>query len=172
MQNKRILDTRESIRVVTNNNFITASGLEDISLKARKLLYIAISQCKKTDTEFYEYHISVKHFADLMDISPTNVYEEADKITNELFKGFIKVDTGKQSRKGMPIFEKYSLFSKCRCDDAMIYFKINPDMTDFLLSLKANFTQPLLNDFLKMNSPYSMEIWHLIQRDRRISVIG
>ena len=51
-------------RTVTSNQFITACGLEGISLKARKLLYIAISQSKKTDTEFYEYEIGVKEFAD------------------------------------------------------------------------------------------------------------
>ena len=50
---KRELNTKENIKTVTSNQFITACGLEGISLKARKLLYIAISQSKKTDTEFY-----------------------------------------------------------------------------------------------------------------------
>ena len=44
---KRELNTKESVRTVTSNQFITACGLEGISLKARKLLYIAISQSKK-----------------------------------------------------------------------------------------------------------------------------
>ena len=70
---KRELDTKESIKTVTSNQFITACGLEGISLKARKLLYIAISQSKKTDTEFYEYEIGVKEFADLMEIDASNV---------------------------------------------------------------------------------------------------
>ena len=88
---KRELDTKESIKTVTSNQFITACGLEGISLKARKLLYIAISQSKKTDTEFYEYEIGVKEFADLMEIDASNVYKEADVLTDELMRGFVKI---------------------------------------------------------------------------------
>ena len=58
MEQKKKADTRKSVRAVTSNNFITAMGIEEMSLKARKLLYIAISQCKKNDQEFFEYQIS------------------------------------------------------------------------------------------------------------------
>ena len=46
MNNLKKIDTRDSIKTVTSNDFITAKGLEKLSLKARKMLYIAISQCK------------------------------------------------------------------------------------------------------------------------------
>ena len=153
-------DTRECLKTVTANSFVTACGLEKISLKARKLLYLAISQCKRTDKQFYEYSISALEFANLMEISASNVYAEADKITDELMHGFIT--QRKESKK--PTFSKYHLFSKCEyTEDANLVFKLNPDMTEFLLELKGNFCQPLLDDFVKMNSPYSMAIWHLIQ---------
>lgn len=64
MKKAKELNTKESVKVVTSNSFIKACGLEDLSLKGRKLLYLAISQCKRTDTEFYEYNISVKSFAE------------------------------------------------------------------------------------------------------------
>ena len=38
-------------------------------------------------------------------------------------------------------------------------------MATFLLELKSNFSQPLLKDFMKMKSPYSIAIWHLMQRE-------
>lgn len=38
-------------------------------------------------------------------------------------------------------------------------------MTNFFLNLKKDFSQPLLEDFVHMNSPYSMAIWHLMQRE-------
>lgn len=149
----------DSMKVVTSNKFITACGLEKVSLKARKLLYIAISQCKKTDTEFFMYSLPVREFAEMMDIDSSNVYRTADSITDELMKGFLRVDNGRK-------FSKYSLFSKVEYEeDGNITFKINRDMTDFFLGLKKNFTQPLLNDFLKMKSTYSMSIWHLMQRE-------
>lgn len=163
MKEKRKIDTRESLKVVTTNNFITAMGLENISLKARKLLYVAISQCKQNDTEFYEYMISAKEFAKMMNISASHVYEEADKMTDELMRGFIRVATKTENKKKG--FKKYNLFSVCEYQDSVLKFKLNKDMTDFLLKVKGDFTQPLLDDFLRMNSRYSIEIWHLMQRE-------
>lgn len=160
MKKTRELNTKESVKVVTSNSFITACGLEDLSLKGRKLLYLAISQCKKTDTEFFEYSISVKSFAEMMDIDASNIYIEMDKTTDELMRTFIKYrdDTS---------VHKYSLFSLCQYDNATIRFKLNPDMTEFLLELKGNFSQPLLAEFVRMRSPYSMAIWHLMQREMK-----
>lgn len=159
----RKADYRENIKVVTDNRFITAYGLQGISLKARKLLYIAIAQCKVTDKEFFEFSITPLEFADIMGISPTHIYEEADNITDELMKGFIKIVPEGENK-----FKKFSLFSMCEySEDYEIKFKLNPDMTSFFLELKKNFSQPLLLDFMKMRSPYSMAIWHLIQREMK-----
>lgn len=156
---KRELNTKENIKTVTSNQFITACGLEGISLKARKLLYIAISQSKKTDTKFYEYEIGVKEFADLMGIAPTHVYQEADAVTDELMRGFVKIQ-----EENSKSWRKYQLFDMCQyTENGNIRFEISKQMTDFLLNLTGNFSQPLLHDFLKMRSPYSMAIWHLMQ---------
>jgi plasmid replication initiation protein len=161
MDKTREIDTRESIKTITTNDFITACGLENISLKARKLLYIAISQCKKNDAEFYEYAISVSDFAKLMGIDESNIYKEADKLTDELMKGFIRVKP-----EGKKRFHKYQLFDTCEYnEDSTIRFELSEKMTNFFLKLNKNFTKPLLSDFVKMNSPYSMAIWHLMQRE-------
>lgn len=154
------IDKRENVRVVTSNNFITSNGLDDISLKARKLLYIAISQCKQTDKQFYDFSMSISEFASLMDISSSHVYEEADNITNELLKAVISMSSNGR-------FRKYPLFQFCEYDGTQIKFELNQKMTEILLELKGHFTKPLLHDFLKMRSPYSMAIWHLMQREMK-----
>lgn len=161
MNKPKKINTKSGVKTVTSNNFITAKGMEKLSLKARKMLYIAISQCKKNDKDFYAYEISVKDFATLMNITPEAVYSEADQITSELMSGILQVIP-----KGGKYFRKYSLFSMCEYEhDGILRFKLNPDMTSFLLELKSDFSQPLLEDFLKMKSPYSMAIWHLMQRE-------
>lgn len=162
MAQKKNADTRKNIRTVTSNDFITAPGIQEMSLKARKLLYIAISQCHKNDQEFYEYQISARDFANLMGVEPEAVYKEADEITDELMGSFIGIKI-----QGKKIPRKYTIFAMCDYEKGMIIFQINKMMTDFLLNLKKDFTQPLLADFLKMNSIYSMEIWHLIQREMK-----
>ena len=161
MEKKRKIDTRESVTIVTSNSFITACGLEGISLKARKLLYIAISQCKLTDKEFYEYFITISDFSKLMNISSSHVYEEAENMCDELAKGFIKI------RKSEKDIKRRKLFSICDNTKNGIIFQLDKDMTDLLLELKGSFSKPLLHDFLKMRSPYSMAIWHLMQREMK-----
>ena len=161
MNELKKIDKRESLKAVTSNSFITAKGLEKLSLKARKMLYIAISQCRRNDKDFFSYEITVKEFAELMGIATESVYAEADKITDELMSGVLRVIP-----EGKKYFKKYSLFSMCEYEhDGVLRFKINQDMTAFLLELKGDFSQPLLEDFLKMKSPYSMAIWHLMQRE-------
>lgn len=161
---KNKIDTRDSVRVVTTNDFITAIGLSSLSIKARKLLYIAIAQCKMKDDQFFYYEISVQEFADMMDIFPSNLYNESKKIAVELMEAVIKVDHGKKD------YDMYNLFSTCKYrEDSTILFKLNPDMTHFLLQIKEAFTKPLLQDFLKMNSSYSMAIWNLMQREMQSS---
>lgn len=163
---KKELDTRDVVRTVTSNSFITAVGLERMSLKARKLLYIAISQCKMNDDQFYEYEISVPEFAKLMGLkSNSNIYREADSVTDELMQTLIKIPYAINSKNKK--FKKYTVFSVCDYDSGSISFKINTDMTDLFLDLKKDFTQPLLTDFLHMNSTYSMSIWHLMQREMK-----
>lgn len=68
MEQKKNTDTRKTVRTVTSNDFITAMGIDEMTLKARKLLYIAISQCKKNDQEFFEYQINAKDFAKLIEL--------------------------------------------------------------------------------------------------------
>jgi len=161
MDELKKIDIRSSLKTVTSNSFITAKGLEKLSIQARKMLYVAISQCRKNDKDFYTYEISVKEFAELMNITPDAVYKTADGITDELMSGVLRVIP-----EGKKYFKKYSLFSMCEYEhDGVLKFKLNKDMTNFLLELKGDFTQPLLEDFLKMKSPYSMAIWHLMQRE-------
>ena len=158
---KREIDTRKSIRVVTSNDFILAQELSGLSLKARKLLYVAISQCRKNDERFYEYSISVPEFAALMGIAKSHVYQEAFQIAKELASATISVIP-----KGGKRFQHYPLTAICEYDDdSFLRIELNPRMTDLLLKLKGSFTQPLLEDFVRMRSPYSMAIWHLMQRE-------
>lgn len=156
-------DTRNVLKVVTANDFITAYGLEQLPLNSRKLLYLAISQCRMSDKDFFEYTIPIKDFANLMGIRDTNLYQNARKITRKLLSLVLECALNGKD------YDQYNVFSKCsyRSKQGIIVFKLNSDMTDFLLNLTSDFSQPLLEDFIRMNSPYSMAIWHLMQREMK-----
>lgn len=154
MDNKKV-DTRDSLKIVTSNDLLKATGLQDIDLTGRKLLYLAIAQCKMTDAEFLTYSLTVKEFADIIGIDPSNVYRTADEVTDRLMDGKIKLKADKY-------FDKFHLFDRCKYSRGVLTFKIHDDMAPFILKLKKNFSQMQLSDIVKMRSNYSVEIWRLI----------
>lgn len=154
-------DTRDNVRVVTSNYFITTDGLSDLSIKARKLLLLAIAQCKMCDNEFYCYQISIKDFAEFIGVDTTGLYRTIDKITDELVVTKVTIKFEKR-------VEKYPLFVRCAYEkNKYIEFLLNPYLADTLLSLKQDFSKPLLKDFMQMKSLYSLQIWHLMQREMK-----
>ena len=162
MDEVKKIDKRESLTVVTDNGLIDAQDLPKLSLNARKLFYVAVSQCKKNDKEFYEYETSPAELADMWGVSRQEVYQVAEKICKELMQIVITIRTGKKA------FKMRHLFEKCNYDDdAKLTFKLHNEMTDLLLGLKKDFSKPLVWDFMKMRSPYSMALWHLFQKEMK-----
>lgn len=155
------VDTRDSLRVVTSNNFIVAKDLSELSLNARKLLYLAAAQCRQNDNHFYIFETTLRELSALWGIDSSNLYQEVDKISTELMKIVITVQDDENE------FQKRHLFEYCEYQSKVLRFKLHREMTDLLLGVKKDFTKPLLMDFMKMKSPYSMAVWHLMQREMR-----
>lgn len=159
---KKEIDKRENLRVVTSNSLVSAGDLSKLSLNARKLFYLAIAQCKMGDTAFYEYETTPAELAEMWEIDRSNVYREAENICMELMKIVLTVHTGERD------FDMYHPFRSCKYqDDSKLVFQIDSKMSDLLLGLKRDFSKPMLWDFMRMRSPYSMAIWHLMQREMK-----
>lgn len=160
---ERELDKRDSVKVVTKNEFVTADGISQLSLNARKLLYLAIAQCRRTDTEFYEYSATPEELAEMWGITRQRIYQTADEITDELMRVFIR-----SSKAPGKHFKKRHVFSRCEYDDdSRIVFSLDSEMASMLLKITGDFTQPPLSQFMKMRSKYSISIWHLMQREMK-----
>lgn len=135
---KRKINIRESVSVVTADNFLKAAGLENISLKAKKLLYLVLTQCNKTDKDSYEYNISAAEFVDLMGVNENNMYKEVDSLTDELMKGFITLTV-----PGKKKFVKFVIFEKCCYSKESISFTLSESMSPLLLKLKKDIAETL-----------------------------
>lgn len=161
MEEVKKIYKKNQVTVATKNDMITAIGLADLSLNAKKLLYIAMAQCKIGDEIFYEYKTTPAELADMWGISRQAVYQMADSVTTELMRVIIDDRTNG--------FDKMHLFSRCtyRADDKTIYFKISEEMKDVLLNLGGDYSRPLMWDFMKMKSTYSMAVWHVMQREMK-----
>lgn len=160
MDEAKKIDKRDSLRVVTDNALIDAQDMGNLSLNARKLFYVAVSQCKRNDKEFYEYETTPAELAEMWGVNRQQVYQIAEKTCKELMKIVINIRSGKKR------FEMRHLFEKCSYDDnSILTFKLHNEMTDLLLGLRKDFSKPLIWDFMKMRSPYSMALWHLFQKE-------
>jgi plasmid replication initiation protein len=160
MDGSKKIDKRDSLRVVTNNSIIDARDLPKLSLDARKLFYVAVSQCRQNDKEFYQYETTPAELAEMWGVTKQAVYKVAKQTCKELMGIVITIPQG---AKG---FKMRHLFEKCDYDDdAVLTFKLHSEMTDLLLGLKRDFSKPLVWDFMKMRSPYSMALWHYFQKE-------
>ena len=159
----RAVDARDNIKLVTSNRFITAYGTEELTLKARKLLFLAIAQCRQNDKKFYEYAITPIEFSTIMGIDVSNLYQEVESITQELMSLSIRITEADGG------FTKFHVFNKCTYSpENDIVFRLNDEMAVLLLNLTSNFSKPLLSDFTKMKSNYAMQTWHVMQSKMNI----
>ena len=83
-----------------------------------------------------------------------HICEMANKLTDELLQTVIV----EQSTKKSDIFLKFTIFSKCSYDGSSLYFKLNPDMTDFYSIFVRIFSKPLLRDFMPMNLSFDDDL--------------
>ena len=158
MEEIKKIDKRESVGVVTANELILLEDIAKLSLHERKLFYIAVAQCRMTDKDFYEYETSASELAEMWDQDPSNLYDSIHKASTELMKVVIEQKNGKN-------YKLRHIFEECDYSEGRLKFKLHKEMTDLLLGNNRSFSKPLMWDFMRMRSPYSIAIWHLMQKE-------
>lgn len=130
--------------------------MSSLTIKERKILYLAIAQCSIKDREFYEYSISVQELANIIDVLPENIIRDRKKIRTALARTALDYAD-----------DTFTLFDHLSTKNGIFTFEINKKMTDFLLQLRGDFSKPLLQDFMQMRSKHAIAVWHLMQREMR-----
>jgi plasmid replication initiation protein len=142
--------------VVQSNDFI--NGRQNLSLYAAKLLRAAIMQIKPEDTELKVYKATTTELADLLGTDRNNLYPTLDHVTDELMSKFIKINTNDEVLKIQWVeFCRYN--KKSNTVEIQLYRELKP----FLLELKKNYTQYMLQDILTMRSVYAIRLYELLQ---------
>lgn len=156
-EERRIVIDNPKLRVVTANTFIRSGELARLSVKGRKLFYLAIAQTKIDDEKFYVYEISNNEFAEKMGIDPSGCRRDGYAICADVMRTLMPVllPNGK--------YEMFPIFKKCSYTGKGFRFIISDEMSSYMLALKGDFSQPLLDDFMQMRKNSSMGIWHLMQ---------
>lgn len=136
-------------------------GKQALKLNSAKLIRAAIMQIVKEDEDLNPYIITIKEFADLLQIDISNVYKCADEITNDIIRNpvYIKKIDGKNIK-----WIKIPWVTRCEYNSDMgIAIKLNDELKPFLINLKKHYTQYTLQEVLAMKSVYAIRIFEMIQ---------
>lgn len=128
----------------------------------------------KNDGDFYDYKISVKEFAEQwnIDIKSNNLYDKLKPLTDEVMKSYILIE--KINNRGKRVLEAFSIFTKYKYIEGEGFFrvKINPDLKDYFLNLKKNFTQYSLKNLILLNennaSAVTMRTYELVKQYEKL----
>ena len=132
---KRELNTKESVRTVTSNQFITACGLEGISLKARNCCILLYHKAKNRYGILWVWNWCER----VCRFNGNSTYS----CISRSWCSYRWVDARfcKNSRKNNKSWRKYQLFDMCQyTENGSIRFEISKQMTDFFMNLTGNFS--------------------------------
>lgn len=125
-----------------------------LSINALRLFYTMVAMVNKEDDEFYEYKINVKEFAEQwsIDIKSNNVYQVLKSLADEILSSYILIE--KINGKGKKILEGFSIFSMYSYTDGSAYMsvKLNPEIKEYFINLKKNFTKYSMNNLFLLNA--------------------
>lgn len=147
-------------KMVVSNNYIHAIHPERMSINAMKLFRLAITQCRKSDSGFFEYEFRIQDIAEAFDIAPNNLYTEAQESCKKMMQSLLYIGDGnpKHDWKYRTIFDECSYSSK----DGIIRVQLSDKMTDLFLQLKRDFTRIPISAVLTMKSKYAIRLYELI----------
>ena len=156
---------------LNTENFVCQSnalvgGKQALKLNSAKLVRAAIMQIKPDDQEILPYKITIQDLANLLNVSPTNIYRDINEITDDIINNpvFIKEITGKRVR-----WVKIPWVTICTYDsDVGVAIKLNDELKPFLLNLKEHYTQYELAEVLAMKSVYAIRIFEMLQEKIKV----
>lgn len=152
-------------KTVTQSNFLIEAFYEQLTLREKRLLTIAMSMVVRRDNDFkariYKLHIS--DYIKQVGIKSNSIYAEMEEITENLTrKGFLLRE--KKARGRINWFQKMIYFP----ETGFLEWQFTEDMEEFLMDLKSMFTKYFVEAVMKLKSFYHVRIYELIKQYEKI----
>ena len=144
--------------VVMANNMLMHSA-SNLSLDELKLLRFIIMQTKKGDTELYEFELSAKDFAKLLEVNikTNDLYKRLHTMVKHLMQEVIYI--GDDTKKQWVMFHWVDV---CRYDKGKITIKVSDELKPFLTNLRGNFARYQLAEIISFKSTYAIRLYEII----------
>lgn len=153
---KREVSFSEDNHIDIKNPAIEAVYPDGIKASDLKMMRFVMSQCKKGDTEFFEYEFNATDIADHLNLDRHNLYREALKMTEErLFNCNLKIGSENDH-------ELVHIFKKCKYKNGTFVMRMDDEASKYFLELRNNFTEIPIAPILTMKNKNSIRIYELI----------
>jgi len=144
--------------IVKSNDFVNARY--DWTALQQRMVLMMIAQLDVFAEDFGTQTIRVRDLKELSDLSGKAYYERVTEAALALLDQKIFVQTSGGSWRG------YNLLSYVEPQEGegCVEARFNPDMRPFLLRLKKRFTRYVLKHVMRLQSPYSIRVYELLQQ--------
>lgn len=155
---------RQELTFDTNNYVVMANNMlmhsaSNLTLDELKLLRFIIMQTKRGDNELFEFEVSAKDFAKLLEVNikTKDLYKRLDTMTTHLMQEVIRI--GDDSKKK---WIKFHWVDVCRYDNGKVTIKISDELKPFLVELRGKFTRYQLSEIISFKSTYAIRIYEIL----------
>ena len=143
--------------VAQSDTLITAK--QSLKLNSAKLVRAAIKQITPEDKEFMPYIITVSEIAEMLNISPSNLYKDIWDITDDILENPIQI---KKTEGKKVIWSKIPWVKRCDYHpDLGLVIKLNDELKPLLLNLQKEYKYTY-DRISSMKSIYSLRIYEII----------
>ena len=153
---------RKEITLNTNNYVVMANNMilhsaSNLTLNELKLLRFIIMQTEKDDKELFQFEVTVKDLAKLLQINHKDLYKRVDTMTTHIMQEVIRI--GDDSNKK---WIKFHWVDICRYDNGKINIKISDELKPFLIGLRGSFARYPLSEIISLKSTYAIRIYEIL----------
>lgn len=151
------MDISQDFIVSKSNTLI--NGRHDLGLNEQKIILILASKIQPEDKDFNVQEISIKELANILDVSPKNLYRDIPKVTKNLIGKVVEFTEINEKGQEVLIQTAFLSTAKYNKSTGMVTLKFSEELKPYLLELKNLFTSYRLRNALALSSKYSIRIY-------------
>lgn len=150
------------LNLVTQSNSLIEMP-QDLTLQEKRIILTLASFIHPNDEDFKKHYIRVKDLAEIIGIEDKNFYNKVKKTITGLQSKQLRIvrNEGNQQTEEYVNWLGYSKYFNGHGTVGLSFW---PDMKDYLLEIKREFTQIRLRYLLSLKSEYSIRIYEILKR--------
>ncbi len=153
---------RREIQLSTDNDVAMANDMvlhsaSNLSLNELKILRFIIMQTKKGDSELFEFEVTAKQLAEVLDVGVDGIYKDIEKMSTHIMKEVITIGDSSKSK-----WIKFHWVDVCQYDNGRLKIKISDELKPFLIGLRGCFTKYRLSEIVHLQSIYAIRLYEIL----------